>query len=41
MPDLNPLGPAEADEVVLHSNMAKCVVRQGSVVPCIRCLERW
>jgi hypothetical protein len=27
--------------VVLRSDMAERVVRQGPVIPCIRCLERW
>ncbi len=41
MPDPNPLGPAEAEGVVLRSDVAEHVVRQGPVVPCIRCLKRW
>jgi hypothetical protein len=41
MPDPNPLSPAEAEGVVLRSNVAERVVRQGPVVSCIRCLERW
>jgi hypothetical protein len=41
LPAPNPLGPAEAGWVVLRSDVAERVVRQGPVVPCIRCLERW
>ena len=26
---------------MLRSDVAERVVRQGPVVPCIRCLERW
>ncbi len=39
LPDPNPLGPTEAEGVVLPSDVVECVVRQGPVVPCIHCLE--
>ncbi len=41
LPDPSSLGPTETKGVVLRSNMAECVVQQGPVVPCIRCLKRW
>ncbi len=39
--DPNFLGPTEAEGVVLRSDMAELIVRQGPMVPCICCLERW
>jgi hypothetical protein len=40
LPDPNPLGLAEAEGVVLCSDVTERVVWQGPVVLCIRCLER-
>jgi hypothetical protein len=41
LPDPNPLALTTAKGIVLRTDVAECVVRQGPVVPCIRGLERW